>query len=606
LGLPELCTVSEASGAYSLQLTDTRPVTLSASARGYRVGHANAGRPIQREGTSRAQADIVLPDDGARLTGTVTDALGGAIADARVQLWRIAGALQSLVETRSDQDGKFELWTAPGSASIRVQAPGYAPVTRGVVAPSRGIALQLTPAATISGTAVERATGKPLAGVEVRAMLDGIRGRGAAAISGYDGQFALTGLEPGRYLISAEHEHFRAGSMLSVQLGLAQVAKSLIVPLVPAVSLHGKIVSNNGAACMGGRVTLEPSGVPQPEAASPSATVSSVEPDGSVRVRGLAPGRYRVDVRCADQVLADGPSQLDIQDHDAEATWRVEPGLGLDISVLDAANHPVSNAALILRRSHPHRHGATILSPLTADDQGRVSTGSYLQPGTYTVTPSAGLRGEPVTVELGARSGLTPVTVRVQGNAFIEVDVRDEHAQPVDGLQVSARAGVQVVPAQPKGTGAYRIGPLAAGRYAVHAADGVNQSWGDSAEHALVSVPSGATARATLQIERSASVSGSVVDAEGQPAANVWVSVHDETVERAALRRAALAQSAQRRLTDADGRFELDGLSKRGRFVISVNDAEAGEGSLHNVQPGAPVRLVLTQKAPIASSAGDR
>jgi hypothetical protein len=494
-----------------------------------------------------------------------------------------------------------------------VEAPGYAPTTRGVVAPSQGVSLQLTPAGGISGTVVERATGKPVSGVEVRAMFEGMRGRSAAAISGYDGQFSVVGLEPGRYLIGAEHERFRAASMTAVQLGLAQVEKAVTVWLVPAVSVLGKVVSYEGAACVGGRVTADPSGLSQPPAANPSATVSAVEPDGTVRLRGLTPGHYRVDVRCADRVLADGPTQLDIQDRDVQATWRVEPGLGLEISVVDAASKPVPRASLTLRRPSPDRPGATILSPLTADENGRVSTGTYLRPGNHVLQPSAGLRGEPVTVELRPGVAIVPVTVRVQGSAWIELTVRDEHGQAVDALQISARAatsipgrGALLVSATPQGAGSYRIGPLEAGRYSVHAADGVNRSWGETAEHALLTVPDAGAVRAELQIERSGAVTGRVVDSQGQPAANVWVSVQDETVKRDPLQRSALALSAQRRLTDADGNFVVNGLSERGRYVVSVRDAEAGEGSVQDVQPGAAVRFALSNPTPIASSASDR
>jgi len=612
LGVPARCTRSEPSGAYALDLLDSPAVTVSASAAGYRPGHANAGRALQREGT-RGQVDIVLPNDGARLAGTVLDALGGPVPDARVLLWRASGALQALVETRADDEGKFELWAPPGHAAVRVEAAGYAPVSRGVVAPSADIALQLTPAGTISGTVIDRASGKPVADVEVRALFEGMRGRSLAAMSGYDGQFSVTGLEPGRYLLSAEHERFRAASPPAVQLGLAQVVKAVTVPLVPAVSVHGQILSDDAHACVGGRVTLDPTGISQQEGASASPTVSAVEPDGRVHLRGLMPGRYRVELRCADHVLADGASgsQLDIRDQDVHATWRVTRGLGLEISVLDAVDQPVPHASLVMQRTSAERAGATVFTPLSADASGKATTGLHLSPGTYTVRPGGALRGEPVTIELRPGTGASPITVRVSGSAWLDVDVRDEHGKPVDGLQVSARAADaasprKLAPARPLGAGEYRVGPLEAGRYSVHAADGVNRSWGEASEHATISVPSQGTVRTTLQIERAGRLAGEVVDAHGQPAANVWVTVKDETVKGDPLQRLAVALSTQRRLTDVDGHFEIDGLSTRGRYVVSVTDPEAGEGSVHDVQAGAPVTVALTHPTPIASSAGDR
>jgi len=139
----------------------------------------------------------------------------------------------------------------------------------------------------------------------------------------------------------------------------------------------------------------------------------------------------------------------------------------------------------------------------------------------------------------------------------------------------------------------------------VEAADGVNRSWGETAEHSWLSVQSGATVRTTLSIERGARVQGNVRDEHGEPAVNVWVEVKDEAAQLDRLQVPALG-SARRRLTDSDGHFEVDGLSPRGRFIVSVSDPEAGEGALHGVQPGELARVTLTHSIPIASSAGDR
>lgn len=144
----------------------------------------------------------------------MVDALGGPIPDARVLLRHSRGVLQTALETRSDEDGRFELWAAPGAASIRAEATGYAPGRTSVVAPSEAISLQLTPGSTVHGRVLAWVSGKPVAGVEVRAMFEGRRTRSTAAISGEDGRFSLTGLEPGHHEPSqvgaASWAHLRA------------------------------------------------------------------------------------------------------------------------------------------------------------------------------------------------------------------------------------------------------------------------------------------------------------------------------------------------------------------------------------------------------------
>lgn len=612
-----VCTGSDLSGAYELTLEDERAVTVTASAPGLALGQANGGRPIAVCERPMRPVDLVLHAGGARVAGMITDALGGPIADAKVQLRRSEGALQSALEARSDGDGRFELWTAPGSASIRAEAAGYAPATGHVVAPTSSLDLQLTPASTIRGTVLAVTTGKAVAGVEVRALLDGRRTRGTAAVSGDDGAFTLTGLAPGRYVLVAEHERWRSYGPLPVQVGLTDVMDHVQLPVVAAVAVLGHVVSAEPEPCLGGRVTLDAAGLPQPTAAgmqmAPSVTMANVAPDGSVVLRGITPGRYRVNVRCPEEVWTGDAEQLDVADTDVTANWRVGPGIGLEVRVLDDAGNPVPHAPLILhdaQRDHPERSTA---SPLVADASGVARTGTRLRPGVYSVLPGAGLHAEPVALELHDGAGRVPLTMHVHGNAFIDVSVSDVQGQPVDALHVSAlpeghqpgpRSGIAL--AQPQGGGGYRIGPLTAGRYEVTAADGVNHSWGDGARSLLVHVAEGTSARVRLSIERGASVRGHVFDTRGQPVANAWVSVRDEAAKLDPLQPAASADTAHRRLTDAEGAFELDGLARDGRFVVEASDAQAGEGSVRDVQSGASVRVVLAGTTTVAAAAGDR
>jgi len=604
------CTTSEASGAYALDLTDYKPITIAASAAGYALAHAHAGQAISARDASRADADIVLRGEGAKIDGRVVDALSRPVGDARVRVFHAVGALQSAVETRSDAQGKFELWAAPGGVTVSIEAPGHVSLRRWVVAPSRRVAWQLTPASSISGSVVDPTSGAPVVGVEVRASLDGRRVESAAAVSGKDGLFTIAGLEAGQYWVTAEHERFAAQAAVAVKLATAESQTALTIPLQSAVTVLGKVVSSQSDTCVGGRVRLLPSNISQPIASSP---VAQVELDGSLRLRGLTPGHYRVIVFCTDQVLAEGPTELEIQEHDVQATWRVEPGPGLDITVLDAADQLVPNAPVVLRRSLFDQTEKHIVTPMAADETGHFITGTHLRPGKYCVRPNGGLQGDPVTVELHANAGVVQATLRLRGSAYIDVDLRDKRGEPVDGLRVTAQSTERsndvvatLVGARAQGAGAYRIGPLEAGRYVLAAADGVNRSWSGATKKAPVELVDNASVRSKLVIARASRLSGQVVDAQGRPAANVWLNIKDEAAALDPRQVPRALRGAQRKLTDADGKFEIGGLSKRGRFVISVSDADRGEGAIHDVEPGTAVRLALAKPTPIASSAGDR
>ncbi len=153
-----------------------------AAPRRYRVG-SNARALVGRV-VARADGRAIA---GAVVTSEVTGVLGDETAT-----------------TTTDAQGAFRVAVPGESATLRIAAPGYAPVERFGVVPQRELLVRLSPAPRLVGRVVNE-QGAPVAGVTVRTRAGG----GATArvvgetTSDADGRFALEGLPIGVVRVEA-------------------------------------------------------------------------------------------------------------------------------------------------------------------------------------------------------------------------------------------------------------------------------------------------------------------------------------------------------------------------------------------------------------------
>jgi hypothetical protein len=621
---PEMpCVLTGADGVYRLSAPGSRALLISASAEGFAAGEANGGLPVTTAGTPRRGLDIALQRGGARLSGVVVDALGGPVAHARVQLVRFEPTARPALELLADGEGRFNFWTTPGRVTLRAEADGYAPATAHRIAPSARVELSLTPESRLRGRVVMAGTRTPVPGVEVRAMP--LRGapRAAPARSGQAGEFELSHLDPGAYVLSAEADRWRGASATAIEVGLADFVENVIVEVNPAVSVIGHLLdAADGRACERGWATLEPpslaasamtkSELPATEIdADPRAVPfvhASVEAGGTVRFKGLTPGRYQAVLQCAGYVLKDGPELLEISEQNLEVTWTLSRGIGMTIRVVDAAGSPVPHAGLTFYTLREGRRGSDVASAMEADAHGRVEISRMLYPGTYTVRPYA-LPGEPVTVVLREGEEHVDVTVRLAGSGTILVDVQNAQGEPVSALHVAARRRGDTEPdpfrtrdtlAVELGDGRYRIGPLPPGPYSVDVEDAVNppfQALGPRG--ATIDVVDGSTTLAHVKLASTAVLEGTVVDEKGQAQANVWVSAsHEADPTYQGLKR--FRQPPPRVITDEEGAFRLEGLAADVPLTVEASEPFGGMTKLRDVTAGRALRVVLPSPASVS------
>jgi hypothetical protein len=637
--VPE-CADAEADGHYTIEGLGPGAYAITAEAEGYFPGVALDGQAVRvAAGESKVGLDIVLEEGGAKLAGRVLDATGGVVQGATVRAMRAAPPHRAVaVTTRAD--GSFALWVYPGSVSISAEAVGYAPLHVARIAPAGDLTLVLTPGSSLQGVVVAAKGGEPVPNVEVRAVPTGSWASPVhrSATSNGEGTFSIQGLEPGEYTLVAEGEGWRSLRSRPLDLGLAQTIDQIKVVVSAAARVEGKVVLRGGEEpCASGSVALGPSmpgtsspfDVPAaPSASKPAdphgppvpAMMAGIGPEGDVRFRGVPPGTYHVVVQCPDHLLADGPTSLEVADKDiTNLRWEVDAGLGLTVHVVDEVDRPVPGARFVMMWPPPPQGGARPVMPLTADADGRYQVPSVLRPGTYRFEPAAGSDGQPLEIELHDGQGKTDATLRLRGAGAIVVNVKTADGAAVDDVTVravassaSGGADASAAPSRmftgmPLGGGRFRISPLDRGRYWVQVLDGVNAP-DESQEPSSGVVDLGARAdiETTVTLDRGGSVRGRVVDGARQGVPDVWVSAkcgHDGMGIVAASLLPDFEGADHRVVSDAEGRFTIAGLTRRGACTVRAEQPYGATGVLRDVRAGDEVVVALPSLGVLAGTA---
>jgi hypothetical protein len=431
------CATTDAAGAYALEhlLPVRHGVAASAAGHQAREWQNAQGEPdsfVLAPGEVRT-VDFALPPGGAEVSGTVEDVSGGPIVGALVAI--PAGTVVGVAATtRTDEQGRFALWTAPGPAHLGAHADGYAPGDSDVSAPTARAQILLTPESSLSGTVVTAGDARPVDGAIVAVALDDDE-PGASTRSDAQGRFRLTRLVPGRYKPVASGDGYRGEAGESVLLGLGQHVDGVVVVVHPASRVRGTVVIDRG----GGKVEPCPRGaVMLADAASRARATDSIELDGTFAILSLVPGRYEVRVRCNDQAAQQKYPPVEVAagaDH-ADLILTVTPGAVITGTVRTAAGAPFGDAWVSAR----------------ATDAGEFFPGAFARSGDDGVYRLTGLRGGTYQLEAsvnGQVDAAPPLTVTVAPGGGSTADivfpasgavagiVVDPAGQPVAGVRVS-------------------------------------------------------------------------------------------------------------------------------------------------------------------------
>ena len=524
------------------------------------------------------------------VAGQVVDETGAPVADALV-----LAEGPGMVSSFTDGDGAFQVRGLRADHWLFTAAGGRGATQAGVVveldeAPVTGVVLKLASAARIVGRVEPAIAAEIELGIDFAERLRAGRDTALArlqqltATAGPDGRFELAPVQGGTVTLTARTSDGRRGTIELVVPGSGDV--EAVIPLEVAGSLAGRVVDERGApvpgavVLVGGRVRNFYG--PEVNGVNPSDQHVPTDAEGNFRVGALAAAEYRLTVidthgallrwAGADQVRA--PKRITLADREdlTGIMLAVEVNRGIIRGLVrNADGTPRADAWITAALDARERRA------LFGDDPGaaRAATGGI--GGTPPVLSGADGRFEIV----GLRRGIYDVTAEAErgtirgrtGQVAVGTDVVVTIAglATVTGTVTSAGKPVGVftvdlIKPRDEGrrsqrvhddAGHFRLTRVEPGRYQLRVLTATGSA---NRELTITGEP---TAPLSFEIAGElATVHGQIVDAAGQPVANVTVSARATPPS---------TSTPGEVTTTASGRFDLD--VEAGSYTLLVEGA---------------------------------
>jgi len=319
---------------------------------------------------------VVALSAGVEVAGRVVDGDGEPVEEARVLLlpvrssgWEAdlamgAASVGGFRETRSDAEGGFRFPDLQAGAPVRLQArrEGFVPSEpEELRLPEEGpVELVLRRPASVDGWVVDGA-GRPVARALVTAerlpaeSTDLVTGRaggpaagtgegsplsaGASAWTSPDGDFAIAGLQAGRWSVRASAPGLREGRSRPFEVDAGDEVPAVEVVLEEGATLSGRVMESDGAPAVGARVDLA-------DGAGRPVALARVDDTGRFRLSGLPDGAHTLTAVAGDGREVSRPVDLGLGP--AEVTLVLDPGASLRGRVVRADGAPVEGARVLL------------------------------------------------------------------------------------------------------------------------------------------------------------------------------------------------------------------------------------------------------------------
>ncbi len=597
------CTRSERDGHYHLAALLPAPHRVGASAPGHvPATHGKGWRATVTPppGGELPGIDLVLPGGGVEISGLAQDLSGGPIEGAVIEL---AGAVAF-----SDSNGHFRLWCAPGHQGLTARADGYAEGHGGGIAPIDRFDVTLIPESVLVGKVVHASNGAPVEGARIDVEGGDFGGRLGPVFTDAAGRFRLGGLRPGTYKASAETDNSYGLAPERTIVGLGETSPEIIITAHPAFSVTGKIVTASGQPCIRGELALSAPGRMHGRSAD-------AEPDGSVHVRGLLPGKHRVQVTCTGHVPETSYPPITLVDRSLTGQrWDVTTGHVISGQIVDAHGSGVAGITVSAAAQQDPQHPDARRTYGTS--QPSETTGHFqisgLLPGRFELTAQTTLEARPLPpatlVTLADKQDLTDLRIVLPATGAIRGSVKDNHGHGLAAVEVALRGIYTQRSTFTAQDGSFTLAhaPLGAHRI-VATKNGHPLRAPGSGDDDLQGVPVIVRARETITAElvvetADVSLSGRVEDGGG-PVADAFIQAVRESESAAAsgqIEPHEWDRSAHDRvLSDLDGRFTISGLPA-GKYALRAQRRGGGEAIATHVTSGSDVTLTITAGARVS------
>ena len=578
------CMTSDADGEFALTdlaVPDVREAIVAAQYPHYVIASSH---PSALATAQHASIVIAMKSGGVALAGFVRDGGGGAIAHALV--------IGSDALTYSDHDGAYALWTAPTTyAQVVVAiADGYSRDQHFVIVPAR-VDFALEPEATISGRVVDATTGRPMPQIRVTATSDGTE----TTVADDDGRFRFDKLASAVVNLGVDDPHAAAIHTSSVPVGLGAHIDGVVIRVVPAFEVTGRVVDLSGGSCDDGRrVTLT---------RGANAHVSKPVDDAGVsHIGGLVPGTYAVNVFCAHRRASPHYDDIVVTDRDIrDQMWNVTRGGVITGRVLDADGTPVPAAQLAAHPIGPNTSVGDFV--ITAADGSFTLAG--LDAGRYRLLPLAPWQGmddeHDATVE---------VAVDREAHRDVVIDASSTLAGHVVFADGMPARGVSVRAAWVAADGAERVNETTADESGYFETDGLRGelhitlfeqstplpiAGADAAGVRVQLAPATTTQVELTTTSSTGEIRGRVLDEAGAPVDDAFVSVQSYDAEHPDDDQTATSEV----MVAGDGTFVADHLPQAS-YRVRAYRKSGGQVVEQPVALGAELTLTIADAGTIS------
>lgn len=547
------CVVTDRSGSFELHAIESGSHVVSASA----TGHLPKRRVFEVPNDLDKRLDLVLEPGGVTVQGTTVDAKGGPIAGAFVAL-SSPSAPDALARGVSDDEGSFTLFFPAGEVRASALASGYAEGVAEFVAPARGVVMVLAPGSVLVGRVVLATSDAGFSGAVVSARpVNGTLSATRAVKTATDGAFRMEGVTAGAYQLVATATELESEPVFS-RVGPAAESENLTLVLEPVARVEGTLLVGE-SPCEHGEVQLD----------GPRALSANPGSGARVKFPAVPPGTYAVTAFCED--AAPGQFELSVPERGViDTTWRLDRGHEVYGRVVTAGGQAAEGVEISLAAVHDQGLSSGRFAPNCRSGAGGNFRCGGVAPGRFRCSAGSSEDAADAVDLTVPASGPLELRLRAQGT------IRAMLGTNLVAAAVTARGSDGTMRAgRSAGENTFVFTALPLDTYEVSLGEGPPQRAHLDTDAQVVTVHLDA---------RTATLTGSVVDAGGEPVLEAWVLAR--TVGSAGAEGAATPV-----LTEDDGTFTIANVAE-GNYSLSVT-SPLGEAHVASVHTGQPIAITL-------------
>jgi protocatechuate 3,4-dioxygenase beta subunit len=426
--------------------------------------------------------------------------------------------------------------------------------------------------------------------------------RAPRTMTGADGTFAMTGLEPGEYTLTARREQYGDSAPFVVTCAQGETVDEISLVLTQGEVLRGRVVTARDEAPVEGALVFVPRGDAPGIVASdvsggtpvapPDSVHTTTGPSGDFVLEGLTAGAVTVQIRHLDFAPATLGS---VEVPGTDVTIELSAGGAVQGYLRDKERRPIAGRQIMLTQG---AMGSGGMRSAQTDPEGfyridRIRPGGYQLMFTDPKSPfgvsgmtNVTLRdGQTVHHDFGPKGGTRPISGSVvQGG------------EPLEGATVFLTGGGGDMKfGQTDADGRFRFDGVEPGEYTVVVQR--EMMGGGNVSEKVTVAGDGEVPDVRIEVP-DLTLAGTVVDAEsGEPVAMAQIELLREGAGGATSIEEMVEDTAGRGFTDERGRFELRGVEE-GVFRLRVTAAGFAQLTLEGVRSGAAdVRVRLGRGA---------